>query len=102
MGIKKKIVLSKSLTSILDNTKYKSRRIDFLSIDAEGNDLNVLKSLDFERYKPRLIAVESASSTIDDVKNSDVYVFLLDKGFMMIGWCGLSLIMSSELPHYTR
>jgi len=101
-GYKKKTVLSKSLTSILDSTKYKSTCIDFLSIDAEGSDLDVIKSLDFDRYLPRLIAIEVEYSILSDVIKSDVYLFLWDKGYMLIAWNGLSLIMSKELPHYTR
>ncbi len=101
-GYEKKTVISKTLTSILDDTKYKSCCIDFLSIDAEGNDLNVLKSLDFDRYMPRLIAIEAEESVLSDVQKTDVYLFLTGKGYMMIAWNGLSLIMSKELPHYTR
>lgn len=101
-GYEKKSVISRTLTSILDDTEYKSCCIDFLSIDAEGNDLNVLKSLDFDRYMPRLIAIETEESILSNVQKSDVYLFLLDKDYMMIAWNGLSLIMSKELPHYTR
>ena len=40
---------TKTLTSILDKTKYNRKEIDFLNIDTEGNDLEVLKSLDFKK-----------------------------------------------------
>lgn len=33
-------------------------KIDFMSIDTEGYDLEVLKSNDWKRYKPKLICVE--------------------------------------------
>ena len=35
----KKTVVSNTLSSILDNTKFKNTQIDFLSVDAEGKDL---------------------------------------------------------------
>ena len=47
-SIKEKIIESKTLNSLLDSTKYKNKKIDFLNIDAEGADLNVLNSLNFE------------------------------------------------------
>ena len=37
---------------------YKNKRLDFLSIDAEGADYEVLKSLNFKNYKPKLICIE--------------------------------------------
>ena len=36
--------------------------IDFLNIDVEGNELNVLKSLNFSRYKPKLIHANNVMS----------------------------------------
>jgi len=44
---KKKKTQSKQLTTLIEQTAYKGREIDFLSVDAEGHDLAVLKSLDF-------------------------------------------------------
>ena len=54
----KKIVSSDTLNSILDKTKFKNRHIDFLSVDAEGKDLEVIQSLDFQRYSPKFICIE--------------------------------------------
>ena len=34
-----------------------------MSIDCEGEDLAVLKGLDFKRYQPRLLCVESDDDT---------------------------------------
>ena len=56
--VKKKKITSQTLTKILDNSKYKNKRIDFLNIDVEGADLDTLKSLDFSRYSPKVICAE--------------------------------------------
>jgi len=48
---------AKTLTSILDECKVKE--IDFLSLDVEGYELNVLKGLDFERYRPKYMCIEA-------------------------------------------
>ena len=40
----KKQIKSFKLNTILDNSFYKNRRIDFLNIDLEGADLDALKS----------------------------------------------------------
>lgn len=50
-------VPAKTLTSVLKEIKVKT--IDLLSLDVEGYELNVLKGLDFDEFKPRYILVEA-------------------------------------------
>ena len=38
--------------------RYDIKHIDFLKIDTEGNDYNIIKGYDF-RVKPKLIKIES-------------------------------------------
>ena len=71
--IKEKKIISKKLTSIIDNTKYKNKKIDFLNIDLEGADFDALKSLNFEIYRPKLICVEIHDK---DIENSEINIFL--------------------------
>ena len=42
-----------------------SSGIHFLSIDAEGVDFSILKSVDFARFKPKMICIEMSRSVID-------------------------------------
>ncbi|MCB0566748.1 MAG: FkbM family methyltransferase [Phaeodactylibacter sp.] len=91
-GYRKKVVKADTLTNILDGTKYKGRQIDFLSVDAEGHDFEVLRSLDFERYAPRLIAVETHYPTFDEVKNDALYQLLTGLGYVLANWVGLTLL----------
>ena len=81
----KEKVLSKPLTKILDKTIYKDQHIDFLTIDAEGADYEVLKSLDFKRYEPKLICVEIWRNQIQDfnVKKHKIYKFLFKKKYKL-------------------
>ncbi len=46
----------RTLNSILDQVGVE--RIDFLSIDVEGMELQVLQGLDFKKHAPRLILIE--------------------------------------------
>lgn len=47
-----------SLESILDSYLPKNTEIDFLSIDCEGRDIDVLESNNFEKYRPKYIIIE--------------------------------------------
>jgi FkbM family methyltransferase len=46
-----------TLEEVIDQN-LSSNEIDFLSIDIEGNDLDILKSLDLSRYKIKVVCVE--------------------------------------------
>jgi FkbM family methyltransferase len=73
--IKEKKIKALSLDTILNNSKFKNRRIDVLNIDIEGADYDALQSLNFNIYKPRLICVEI---TENDLVNSKIFVFLIN------------------------
>lgn len=84
------------LSDLIDQTKYKDREIDLLSVDAEGHDLLVLESLDFERYVPKLIAVEMHKRLFSEIVETDLFRFLNEKEYDLVGWCGPTLLFSSK------
>lgn len=57
---------------------------DFLSIDVEGHELNVLQSMDFEKFKPQLICIEDNSKgecrVIQDFLQRKNYVYIARTG----------------------
>jgi len=83
-----KKIKSKSLNEVLNNSKFKNRRIDFLDIDVEGADYEVLNSLNFKQYNPKLISVEIMPENLDlnkmNIKNSNIYKFLIKKKYRLI------------------
>ena len=81
-----KEILSDTLTNIIDQTKFKDKKIDFLSIDTEGKDFEVLQSLNFERYDPKYICVEihSNNDLKIDIKKSQIYKYLVEKNYKLL------------------
>ncbi len=71
-----------TLTRLLDKHQAPSD-IDFLSIDVEGMDLAVLRGLDMDRYRPKVIAVEDASFEPLQPTASPVMQFLSDRGYRL-------------------
>ena len=55
--LKKETITCRKLTTILDENLV-DKSFDVLIIDVEGYELNVLHSLDFDKYKPKLIIIE--------------------------------------------
>ncbi len=66
--------LSEVLDTYLDN-----KHIDFMSVDAEGHDLAILKSNNWDKYRPTLVMVESNLETRDIIlfmdKQKYLYIF---------------------------
>jgi FkbM family methyltransferase len=56
--IAKKSVLVMTLEAVLDKHLPEGKKIDFLSIDVEGLDLMVLKSNNWNKYRPLYLLVE--------------------------------------------
>lgn len=78
------------LSRILDTYLPKGQVIDFLNIDVEGKDLDVLKSNDWSKYIPLYILIEIHSDydqeegfSFDEILNSDITFFLKSKGYIV-------------------
>lgn len=56
---------------------------DFISIDVEGLDLQILESLDFEKNAPKVFCIETMEFNNMQLgkKNTDIITFLQNKGY---------------------
>ena len=72
-------------TSTLEETFEKylqyGQEIDFLSVDVEGLDLQVLKSNNWKRFRPKVVLVEILGGSIMDIANSKEYKYLNRFGY---------------------
>jgi len=68
------------LGDVLDEYLPANTTIDFLSIDVEGLDYQVLLSNNWNKYKPNVILVEE-NVDVDNLKDSPIYNFLKDLGY---------------------
>lgn len=82
--IEKIPVSVRSLKSLLDEYLPANTNIDFLSIDVEGLDLEVLLSNDWTKYVPHIILVECWKSTIENILKNPIYLFLAQKDYEII------------------
>ena len=53
-----KKIQSTTLDSVIKDSPYFDKKINFLSIDVEGNELNVLKGFNLKKYYPEVIVIE--------------------------------------------
>ena len=57
--------------------------IDFISVDVEGLDYNVLKSNNWRKYHPHIVLVENSDRNLDHIYSSTIYSFLRKKGYVL-------------------
>ena len=89
-----KKINSDTLNNIIENSKFKNSKIDFVSIDVEGNEMNVLNGFNLKKYKPKLILLEFIlpnkkefyEKDINEIINSEVYKFLTKNEYKLINW----------------
>jgi FkbM family methyltransferase len=68
------------LETILNKYLPPQQKIDFLSVDTEGHDFHVLTSNNWEKYRPRLVAVEDFQT----LEESEICKFMGSKGYRLI------------------
>ncbi|WP_181855243.1 FkbM family methyltransferase [Winogradskyella sp. KYW1333] len=83
--IKKTIIVpTYSLRQILDESLTPNDRLDFFDVDVEGFDLEVLKTNDWNKYRPKVIIVESDMLLKKDI-TSPIVKYLESKNYKFIG-----------------
>lgn len=70
------------LSEIINNYVPKGENIDFLNIDAEGYEMEVLGSMDWDGKHPKLIALEQNNAFgLEDILASNSNLFLKGMGY---------------------
>ena len=79
-------------------------KIDYMNLDVEGHEMNVLKGCDLSLYKPNIISVEFLdldmkylefkNNDFQRLVNSDLYKHLLSNNYHFINWLHGDLIFA--------
>ena len=72
----------KPLNKILD-THLINNEIDFLNVDVEGLDLDVLKSNDWSKYRPKFVLVEILSSSLHNIDKDPIFQLMKEKKYII-------------------
>ena len=83
------------------NSPYKDRKIDFLSVDVEGSELDIFKNFDFNKYSPKVIVVEFLDLSLKklEIKNLNINNMIRSEIFKLIQSKGYTLanVLHSDL-----
>ncbi len=88
-----KKIKTQTINKIIENSLFKDRKIDFLSVDVEGSEFAILKNFDFTKYSPKVIVVEYLDLSLKklEIKNlninniikSDIYKLIESKNYTL-------------------
>ena len=73
-----------SLKDILAKHLTENDRLDFFDVDAEGYDLEILKTNDWKKYRPKIIVIESDISLKSDL-TSEIVKYLELQDYKLLG-----------------
>lgn len=76
-----KMVQVRRLKDILSEIDLKT--IDFMSIDVEKLEIEVLKSNDWNQYRPKVILIEQLNTTIEEILDSEIFKFMKKVGYTL-------------------
>jgi FkbM family methyltransferase len=91
-------IKSRTLEHILDEYLPKGQTIDFLTVDVENHNFEVIKSNNWAKYKPGVVLVESDhdSSEFEAIADSDMARFLKSNGYRVSAWIKPTIIFELE------
>jgi FkbM family methyltransferase len=77
-------VMVQRLETILKENLPQGQMIDFMSVDVEGFDLQVLRSNDWRRYRPEFVLVEALNFKLERASRHPVHIFMSGIGYELV------------------
>lgn len=81
------------LRDIMASTGLEGVKIDLMSVDVEGMDLEVLESNDWKKFRPRIIICEDLEFDFMNPKRSEIVEYLMSLGYVLVAKTPYSLIL---------
>ena len=95
LEITKKISVESITVSQIADTYFPSQAPEIMSIDIEGNELEILKSIDFENFRPLVIIcemIEYRNGLTVGGKNKETADFMKSAGYEEFAFTGINSI----------
>lgn len=84
------------LRDIMAQAGMDKEKIDLLSVDVEGMDLEVLESNDWEKYRPEIVICEDLDFEMENWSRSKVVSFLVGNDYRLVAKTPYSLIFRDK------
>ncbi|MDC0353597.1 FkbM family methyltransferase [Candidatus Pelagibacter sp.] len=77
-----------TLNSVLENNDFHD--FDYLNVDVEGTELNVIKGINFKKYKPKLITIENNELIPEEYFQSEIFKLLEQNNYVFVNKVGVT------------
>ena len=94
--VEKTLIQALPLRDILGDYIHSNQSIDLLTIDVEGFDLKVLRSNDWNRYRPRIVLCELLDVQLDEITLDEVYVFMQSVGYSLQSKLNMTAVFATD------
>ena len=81
-------IKSHTLNSILKNNSIEM--FDYLNIDVEGSELEVIEGIDLIKYHPSLITIENNNLSLEDYLKDNVHNILTSNDYVFVNKIGVT------------
>ena len=96
----------KTLNTIIEESIYKDKKINLLSIDIENYEYEALKNFNFEKYNIDVIVseitdlsqsnLEVYNQSLDYILETNLYKLLMNNNYKLINWVNADLIFFNK------
>ncbi len=90
-------IKTNTLSNILNKHLPTETTIDFMSIDVEGLDFEVIKSNNWNKYRPNVLIVEALGNSIGSIVESKIHEYLSNKSYLLYAKCMNSIIYMDKV-----
>ena len=101
-----KKVKTNTLNSVIEDSPIKDQKINFVNIDVEGYEMNVLQGFDIVKYYPDVVVIEYLdmevkklefhNQNLEKITNSKIYQFMKSKNYHFVNWLHSDLVFVSN------
>ena len=95
-----------TLENVLENSPYKHKKINLLSIDIENHEYEALKEFNFNKYKIDMIVteclnlklkkLETQNQSLKFILNSKIYKLLKKNNYNLVNWVNSDLVFINK------
>ena len=98
---KVKKINTKMLNNVLEDLNFRNH-IDYMNLDVEGHEIQVLSGFNISKYKPSVVSVEYLdikikklefkNNDINNLLNSNLYKYFIQNNYYFVNWLHGDLI----------
>jgi FkbM family methyltransferase len=94
--VKELSIHARPLSEILGEHVPENQKIDFMSVDVEGLDLEVVRSNDWQMFRAKYVLVESYEHMVQDVQAGVIHEYMLEQQYGLFAKTVFTLIYEDQ------